>query len=692
MLTVRAPIEIKAKTTYLSAPEMFYRRITGNYSLMETPVDGEDLLHLSTTPPEIYVQEGSAMTSILESNTRNENNIKKVEILNNVLNRIVLSADAHVTYQDRVFITDALYKLGIRDDRRFMKAFYTMAQETKNTNTLINLYLEKGGQLKEMIESLESEIKSEAVSQSSETETNKENYLYERVMDRLKTGAVYQIVSNFNRSVEETGIEKNEYSIAAQSYTAQHILLSMLREKAKVAGANLIYLNTNTYEENLEQTDVAVSQVKNEMNGAVLMDMLQNLYHTAFDRFYLNNRQYYRFEDVFFGASISTLQRLTQYQGDMSLTMHESEQMLTENNYLNESEIELLSGDSDGRISDEELIQITQTVNRMNMMNERRRQEYMRVLERIRSRERLTSSEGGMAKTRKDGQLALLSPNELKEKLEADETVRISREKRILNELAQILPQEAARIFELLDEYQNNPEGLAENGPVRRADIGELIYDIHSVEQEQNIYNETINQIDQTVENAVRKENERSEETIRNLEKITREAQENRLRNEYDTEELTHLVRETLDVSEDTSAQARNMRSEREAVIEAVDKIRPSKPVTQQSTQREFDSVPTIHKRTESLSQEELEEQLNLMHQDLTRQIKNETSHDTVTQTNTTTQHTIVNNEQYIRNIDERQIQQMIDTGVKSQISAISNQVFRKLETQMRNEKIRRGY
>ena len=32
MLTVRAPIEIKAKTTYLSAPEMFYRRITGNYS------------------------------------------------------------------------------------------------------------------------------------------------------------------------------------------------------------------------------------------------------------------------------------------------------------------------------------------------------------------------------------------------------------------------------------------------------------------------------------------------------------------------------------------------------------------------------------------------------------------------------------------------------------------------------------
>jgi hypothetical protein len=108
--------------------------------------------------------------------------------------------------------------------------------------------------------------------------------------------------------------------------------------------------------------------------------------------------------------------------------------------------------------------------------------------------------------------------------------------------------------------------------------------------------------------------------------------------------------------------------------------------------ERGFEAVPTIHKRTESLSQEEIEEQLNLMHQDLTRQIRSETSHDTVTETNTTSSHVIVNNEQSVRNIDERQIRQMIDTGVKSQISAISNQVFRKLETQMRNEKIRRGY
>ena len=629
MLTVKAPIEIKARTTYVSTPEAFYRRITGNYSLMETPVTAEDLLHLSTTPPEIYVQEGEGMTSILTSNTRNETNLQKVEILNNVLNRIVLSADAHVTYQDRVFITDALYKLGIRDDRRFMKAFYRMAEETRNTNTLINLYLEKGMELREMVESMETEIRTQRTEESTENSTEKENYLYERIMDRLRTGAIYQIVSNFNRSVEETGIERNEYTIADQSYTAQHILLSVLRERAGIADENLVYLSTNTYEESLETTDVAVSQVRNEMNGAVLMNMLQNLYHTAFDRFYLSQGQYYRFEDVFFGASLSTLQRLTQYQGDVSLAMLESEQMLTENNYLTSSEIELLSGDSEGRVSEEELVRITQTVNEMNVRNEQRRQEYTRMLERFRRRARADAGEGGLKQTLKDGRLALMSPEELERKLSAEEEVRVGREREILREMALIFPEEAVRIYDVLNQYEENPLAVLQSDVLRPADEGELIYDIRQTE---------------------------------------------------------------IEIEEAAQERARQAASDAAELMESIERARASEPVRSRQQAPRYEAIPTIHKRTESLSQEELEEQLDLMHQDLTRQIRNETVHETETQINTTRQSTVINNTETVRNIDERQIRRMIDEGVRSQVSAISNQVFRKLETQMRNEKIRRGY
>ena len=88
MLTISAPIEIKAKTTYLRDPEAFYHRIVGGYSLMETRITTEDLLHITATPPEIYVAEGEGMTSILNRAERNETNITKVDILNNVLKLI----------------------------------------------------------------------------------------------------------------------------------------------------------------------------------------------------------------------------------------------------------------------------------------------------------------------------------------------------------------------------------------------------------------------------------------------------------------------------------------------------------------------------------------------------------------------------------------------------------------------------
>ena len=84
MLTVKAPLEIKAKTSYIRDPESFYHRITGNYSLMETHVQEEDPLHIAATPPEIYVAEGEGMTSILNRAERNETNINKVNILNNL--------------------------------------------------------------------------------------------------------------------------------------------------------------------------------------------------------------------------------------------------------------------------------------------------------------------------------------------------------------------------------------------------------------------------------------------------------------------------------------------------------------------------------------------------------------------------------------------------------------------------------
>ncbi|WP_155830726.1 hypothetical protein [Butyrivibrio sp. AE3009] len=400
MLTIKAPLEITAKTSYVKCSENFYHRIMGNYSLMETRVDEEDLLHITNTPPEIYVTEGEGISSVLNQSVRNENNYNKVEILNNVLNRIVASASVNLTYQDRVFITDSLYRLGIRDDHKFMNAFYEMSQQTRDVNALINLYLEKSENLRIMLEAVnnynesrrtmerqlldrenqkyvtdvsvsnnesraenisvtnvrnaeiryegsegEGETKSgetalnalerERISERERLQKERENYLFNTIFDRLSTGAIYQIVSNFNRSENYNEMEKAEYSISDQTYAAQNLLLSVMRERVFPGDSNLVLLNTNTYEEELESFITSAENVRNEISSAVLMRLLQNIYRTGFDKFYFDRNTYFKFEDTFYKASDEIVTKLITNIGASQIKNEISRQVIN----VNESQI-----------------------------------------------------------------------------------------------------------------------------------------------------------------------------------------------------------------------------------------------------------------------------------------------------------------------------------------------------------------
>lgn len=344
MLTIKAPIEPKARTGYLADQEAFCRRIAGSYELMNAALDTEDLLHLAATPPEIYVVEGGQMAGVTTNSTRNETNIHKVEILNNVLNRILMSTTAQLTYQDRVFITDALYKLGVRDEKRFMSAFYRMVRETKNTNELIDVYLQNAGHLHELIENIENNEGVNLTSQMTSLAEQTENRLYQSVFDRLMTGAVYQIVSNFNRSTEENKIENREYMVSEQSYSAQQILLSMLRQSAGMSDGQVFYLSGNVYEEAIENLTVRLSEARNEITSAVLLDLTRNLYHAFYDRFSVQKPQFYHFEDAFYRSSTHTLERLARFEEGSLFVSADSRRYEEQVNRLSTNELNLLYG------------------------------------------------------------------------------------------------------------------------------------------------------------------------------------------------------------------------------------------------------------------------------------------------------------------------------------------------------------
>ena len=891
MLTIKAPIEIKAKTTYMSDTEAFYHRITGNYSLMETSIEEEDLLHLTATPPEIYVDESGDMTSILYHSERNVNNLNKVEILNNVLNRIVVSADAHMTYQDRVFITDALYKLGIKDDRRFMSAFYRMAEETQNTNTLINMYLDRADALKEFMESIETRTEKTSDHDTLTLSEEHTNTLYNNVLERLQTGAIYQIVSNFNRSTSENKIDHREYTLAGQTYTAQQILLSVLRERAGMGKDTFVYRNENEYEERLEEGDLSITNVKNEITSAVLMDLLQNIYHIGYEKFALNKNQYYSFQDAFYQSSLQVLQRLQEYQSapvnvtnrqrnylqennritsseinlidqifrddfyeiyndiqelmirqeeegrreefspgiqeenipsqrrqrisesepkteemdlvhttagepseetvrevtqitnsledlqrrkdelrrqylekyehttketeeritsELELITHETvssemidktpeqagvsesvitqltrqledlrtrkeelqtrylkeyekttENVTTETNIQNEilthkvreeteakeeggstpvkseileitkdlrrleeqerelqrqyeteyektierrtieegrkpsaapvntpPETEHINSEGKAQITDAELEQITRNVNILNVQNEERRKQYIKVLQQIRERRMESQFGDTMEKTRRDAALALTEPEKLIERLTEEQQITEIREREILEEMMNVFPEETRHIYELLNNYRENSVELIENNILRPADMGELIYDVNEVEKETSVKPE-----DQPVK-----------------------------------------------------------RSEVETIVEQVRRSEGEPKVSRPNTKAPLTAAETVHRMTQSITSEDLEEQLSMMERNLSTKVQKDITTEVVTENRHTNSRIEQINETSEQQLKQTDIRRMIENGVRNEMNAISNQVFQRLESQMRNEKIRRGY
>ncbi len=241
MLTIKAPIEIKSRTDFIKERESFNERIMGNYGLMGMEIGSEELLHIVTTPPEIYIAEGE-MTTVSGNTVINSKNEEKLNIINNALNRILISVDTPLTYQDRTYITDVLCKMGIRDDRKFMNEVRRIINETALTDRFISDYLIQNYNANAVETRRETlELSREIVEKGlAEGFSVRENYLGRDIMERLQTGAIYQIVANFNRSLYDNRIEGSQYLISEQENTAKQLLVNNFLETMEREGARII--------------------------------------------------------------------------------------------------------------------------------------------------------------------------------------------------------------------------------------------------------------------------------------------------------------------------------------------------------------------------------------------------------------------------------------------------------------------
>ena len=104
MLTMGEPIQLKTAKPMGTMGDDFSERIYGNYGMLgNTNVSPSEMLHFLSAPPEMYVEEGGMAPLVNHISATNNQNVT-MQLINNVLNRILVSDTYDLTYQDRIFV------------------------------------------------------------------------------------------------------------------------------------------------------------------------------------------------------------------------------------------------------------------------------------------------------------------------------------------------------------------------------------------------------------------------------------------------------------------------------------------------------------------------------------------------------------------------------------------------------------
>ena len=515
MLTITAPIKTALKSDLTGASESFAKRIIANYDQLSEFIDREDLFHVVTQPPEIFLMDAGNQSFLSETEVHN-NQMKKVEIINNLMNRILVSADGNLTYQDEVYITNVLHKLGIRDEKVFMKKVYQLTEETKNNNRLIDSYWNNLEELRQMVYLYKS---TEQLGDNIQTTETAEQilHLHEDVFKRWMTGALYRIQNNFRMSTDNsTYIDADSYRMTDEQRLSQQILLQRLRETVRGESVPLIYRHDNYYEvPDVEAGEVDSEAIAGQIASAVLLSLVDNIYENLANKNTTIADRFYHTENAYFQAAEHVFERM---EGNTAY---------------------IISQKNEGDLYAERQEHITQELYQISVLNEERRRQYVESIRTlVREHDVIAGERPADADRIAESLFAFTHPEEFR--AEFEEGVRSGEEAAVRSEEAFIerLPEQTREIFKVIEGYLREPETFAQQYRITRGGEIFLYRESMLAERAEQITRET-EKLTEVIEN---------DRVIRDQAARVEEMTE---RGETETVSLVHRINE-VSVDEDT--------------------------------------------------------------------------------------------------------------------------------------------
>jgi hypothetical protein len=312
MITLKSPMVFGSLEPITIYSDTLGSKIMGNYSIIGTRVTSEDLMHMTIQPPEVFVNVENSQSFLNENNINVDNGVK-LELINQLLNRVALYGTQEFTYQDEVFVATVLQKLGITDINEFMSQIRVDIERNNKTQTLVNKYFDILTQTRKLVntEILKVENKDDA-SISIDNKYDTELYIQNEIYKRLNTAQYINTVYDYNNSnITENKIPAiTDITFIEQ---ADNIQLTQLRQVLLSQSAPDVWNQLFSYEaKSLEINELTKENITKRIMMAVLENVMDKISYMSQSTYSKNVWKNYA--PIMYKSSADVIDRFKYYQ------------------------------------------------------------------------------------------------------------------------------------------------------------------------------------------------------------------------------------------------------------------------------------------------------------------------------------------------------------------------------------------
>lgn len=341
MLIMKNPLVLQSISAFGIYSDSLGEKIYGNYQVFGTAIAGEDLIHMTMQEPDIYVGIQNNGPFLVDNQIHADNQVR-LELINQLINRIMLYDSPEFTYQDEVFVASVLQKLGVTDVNEFMRLVKLHMEKNELTVALINKYFDEGREFARTVnEFLESHIYGEQELEVIKNEYQSDLYLHNGIFKRLMTAECCNSVYTYQNPVRtRAGVVRSFHNMEWMRQT-DRIQLSQLRENIFYQTDPAVYNDCFTYEiRPLAVNELTQRKVIGRMSAAILENLVDAVnYELRYE--YGGAGVWKNYARILYGSSENTLERFRMFQSEGVVRETQVREYMSRMNELTRDELHL---------------------------------------------------------------------------------------------------------------------------------------------------------------------------------------------------------------------------------------------------------------------------------------------------------------------------------------------------------------